>query len=200
MTPVSAPTLHSQQKVWDVVAAKYFILWLLLTVAILGAAGFFVLRSPYQAWRSLAHTQALEPQLEGYSTKLEALKNELAAWQQLPLEQRHQVELMLPSSVDLPNLLTQLEAVANQAGFHVQAIAVGDSATPRGQSKALTTEPNNLKHVQVTVSLTGGNYTTFKQLIVVLQSAWRLLRLESFGFSSDDDSYRFELTAFYYPT
>lgn len=202
-TTIPQPALVvSRQQQWDAFFAKYFNLWLTLVVVIVGVGGFFILRGPYAEWRNLSAVRALQGQLQAYRNSLATLSSEITAWQQLDATSRGQVDIMLPSSSDLPNLLTELEAVAAQAGFQVQALGVGENqVAARGQGAAsVSATPGATHQVQVTMSLANGSYPSFKRLVSVLRRAWRVLRLDSFSFSSDSDAYRVQLTAFYYPS
>lgn len=175
---------------------RFFIWWVTLMVAAALLAGYWVLRAPYQEWLSLGRVDTLATSLTVAREQLSKLAQEAAAWQSLKAQHGNQLDLMLPSKIDVPNLLTQLEAVARATGFRLDAVSVAETTTGVKQARASS---SGVRPVHITMSVSGGGYTKLKELLGAIHRAWRVVQVESFGIGGGEASYRLDLTAFYYP-
>ncbi len=181
---------------WEDVVQHFFTLWLALIVIVVGVAGYYVLRAPYREWRALARSQRLETQLVKYQAQFVTVQQEVSAWRTLAAQRGNQLDLMLPSTDDLPNLLAQLEAVTSTAGFRLAAVSIGEAAaTTRAVSKVAA--PAGVRPLPLSISVTGGSYAKLKELLAAYHRSWRVLTVDSFGVGGDS-SYRLQMTAFYY--
>lgn len=175
---------------------RFFVWWAVLIVIVIAAGGYFLLRTPYREWRTLAGTAKLEAALVVAEQQFKQLQSEASDWRAIEQSRGNQLDLMLPAATDIPNLLTQLEAVARSARFSIDAVAV---AEPAAGARTARASASGLRPLQVTLNISGGSYAQLKDLLDALQHSWRVVQVDSFGVGGGETSFHLELTAFYYP-
>lgn len=168
-----------------------------LVVLIVGLV--FVTWPKYQELAALPKMADLEQELRADQASFNVLQSQIAAWREMTKQIGKDVLLMLPTSVDAPNLLVELDGLASEAGYQAKAIAIADLASVRQSTKVKGIAlPSNVKIVKISLGLSHGNYQSFKKLLAKFESAWRILNVDGFSFGRDD-SYTVELTSFYLP-
>lgn len=190
---------------WQKNLQQHFLWWGVgVAVVILGLGSWFLLKPLYVDLRAGTQVGSLEDHIIKTQNKLIALKKQAKTWEELQQSTQANVNLILPSVNDLPNLIVQLEALAKQTKFNLQGIAISEKSetnktikTPLGiqTSKEL---PGGVRSLKITITLDGGNYTRLKEFLQAAQSAWRLLEVNSISFARDG-GYAVELSAYYYP-
>lgn len=193
---------------WRKNLQQYFLWWGFGTaVVILGLGGWFLLRPLYVDFRAGTQVDSLKDHIIEVQNKLIVLKKQSKTWEELQQNKQENINLILPNFNDLPNLIVQLEALAKQTKFNLQGIAISEKS---GTDKAVNTRlgnktstiakelPSGVRSLKITITLDGGNYTRLKEFLQAVQTAWRLLEVNSISFARDG-SYAVELSAYYYP-
>ncbi len=101
------------------------------------------------------------------------------------------LDLILPNNKDIPNLLVQIEALANGSGVVLNdlAITVSDEKTGSKAQEVRTGEtaqektPTDYKVVGISLKLTAG-YESFKNFLKAVENNLRLVDISSIGFTS----------------
>ncbi|MBN1585058.1 hypothetical protein JW899_01690 [Candidatus Uhrbacteria bacterium] len=162
-------------------------------------AAFLVVAYVAGAW-FLVFSPKIAPLMPGGSYDFTALKGRIAedqayierveaglkAYQAVPEEYRDRVRHMVPEGLDFPELVVQLEEIAerNAVSMEVVDMSVGEPAA------------DGLQALRVTVSFSGGNYLDFKNLMGDLQNLERLLDIVQTGHSPDNGRYQFTMKAY----
>ncbi|MFA4936794.1 MAG: hypothetical protein WC575_00665 [Patescibacteria group bacterium] len=181
---------------------KYFI-WLAILVAliIIGGGGWWQVKPLYLEWRTMTRAQDLEKSLVEINTQVAMLDSKVASWNKIKNQTDTDFHLILPVNIDIPNLLIQIEDLVIQHKYILSSISVSESGITN--TKKVDKNPTNtstgVRSVKITLALSGHGYENFKTLLQALQSAWRMLNVNSFGYSENTDSYSIELTSYYYP-
>lgn len=108
------------------------------------------------------------------------------------------LDIILPEDSDVPNLIVQIEAIANQSGVNIVNIGISIS-DEKGESKAAAARSgasaSQVKSVTdyktIIVDLeVEGDYATLKSFLQVTEANMRLMNIESIEFSqkSQQDS------------
>jgi hypothetical protein len=178
-----------------------------IVVIILGLGGWFLLKPLYTDLRTSTQVDSLKDRIVETQNRLVILKRQAKTWEELQQGEQENINLVLPSVNDLPNLIVQLEALAKQTKFNLQGIAISEkgelnkTTNTRSGSVASTIAkglPSGVRTLKITITLEGGDYTRLKEFLQATQSAWRLLDVNSLSFARDG-SYAVELSAYYYP-
>lgn len=114
---------------------------------------------------------------------------------------------VLPSEESLPELLSQLEMMANSAGLDLKRVSITEveaqavSARQRlqqevdGAQAAPTTK--GLKEVVIQMELDAFTYSSFKSFVKLLETHRRLIDIETFSFQTDNDTQRVQAKTYY---
>lgn len=188
---------------WQQQLAHYFLWWSIgVVVLIVGGGSWFILKPLYHDIRENNQAAQLSVRLDATRNQFAQLKLKSDAW--AAENQTDAINLILPSYSDLPNLLVELEALADHSKFQLQGIAVAEEAvganstTPGGAVAAATTSATSgIRELKVTLNLTNGTYSHLRDFLSLAQSAWRLVAVQSINFGTDS-SYAIELTSYYY--
>ncbi len=179
--------------------AKHFFWWAGVTTAVIVLGGsWWLLRPLYHDLRSNNQAQELAARLTTTEERLGLLQARADDWQKQHQDQA--LAVILPSFSDQPDLLVQLEAIANHAQLKVLAVSLIDQATPTAASSGSAVSPggvDGLRSIKVNLSLAGGNYGRLRDFLQAAQAAWRLLSVESLNFGREG-GYAVTLTSYYY--
>lgn len=167
-----------------------------LLIAVYVAAGFFIIKPKIEVSKQIeAQTQATQLEIENDKVYFENLSRSVAAAQAISPEALDKVELALPSSVDIPEMLVQLNAAASDSGVELLNVNFEGAANrppPTGQP---TAQP-----VNITVSLKVPDYSILKKFLLNMESNLRIYDVQSLSFSGKDPmTSTLLLRSYYYP-
>lgn len=106
------------------------------------------------------------------------------------------LDYIMPSNQDVPNLIVQLEAIANQGGVILQDVNITVGESQKGESKATEvrtgetqtgTSTSAYRFLVVDLKLLG-DYPAFKNFLQALEENIRLMDIESITFMSKTES------------
>ncbi|MBI5733332.1 MAG: hypothetical protein HY973_00080 [Candidatus Kerfeldbacteria bacterium] len=161
--------------------------WLLAVggLMILFLAGVWLWWRPIWSQLALLPTaeSLLEPkqQLEQDIALLNGLKDKLAVVNQDQLER---LKLILPTGQDLPDLVAQLEGIAQKNKFQiltVDFVSGLENSTP--EQLVAGSDRGEPKLLNINLSLSTGNYEQLKSLVADIESSLRLLTITGINFS-----------------
>ena len=186
---------------WQKTLVKNFTSWATLTALVVVILfGWTLIWPKYQEWRSMTRAQDLQGQLRQERVKVDNLKQQVAAWNRIKNQTSSDLQAILPSTIDIPNLLVQLEAVAAQSGFRFLGVSISETgAAVKRRGAGTSVSEAGVRPIKITLSLEGRSYNNFKALLENIRSSWRLLEVNSFSFSAGQISYSLDLTSYYYP-
>ena len=190
-------TQEVQVSWWQKTLVENFTIWASLVVLVLVVVpGWLLVWPKFQEWRAMTKAQTLEGQLVEERQNIDSLKQKVREWDKIKKQAGSDLQAILPSVIDVPDLLVQLEAVAAQSGFRFLGVSISEAGgTARGQS----VNTGGVRPVKITFNLEGNSYGNFKSLLENIRSSWRLLEVDSFSFSESQTSYALDLTSYYYP-
>ena len=146
--------------------------------------------------------------LENYVTSLQALSSAEENFGQSQSANLQLLSQVLPPVKDLANLIAQMEAITRVSGFTLNSLSITengvDQSAAADASEDGTSAPEpaggTLRSLNINLSLSGGGYDTFKDLLENLERHIRLLDVNSISFSNPDEtgSYTLTLTTYYY--
>ena len=143
-----------------------------------------------QITKEFLPTKAKELELlDQYDAKIVALENLSAQAESQNSRSMELLKQVLPSTSNVPELIAQLEALTKKSGFFMGNLSISESiASP---TKKATTGKNqtvdsNLRSINISLSLTGGEYASFKALLDNIEKNVRLLDINSISFSVNE--------------
>lgn len=122
-----------------------------------------------------------------------------------------QIDLLsriLPEQKDIPEIISQLEAIARQSGVQIVSMNIAElkeqeaqSARQRlqsqtGQKTASTTE---IQKLNLQLDVAAHNYESMKRFIESLQSHVRVMDVQRFAYSPDNQSHTVNVITYYQP-
>jgi len=126
--------------------------------------------------------------LAQYNTKINDLES-LAA--QVESQNSRSMELLrqiLPTQANVPELIAQLDALTKKSGFFIGNLGITESmgGFDKKASTSATTQGTNLRLLNITLTLSGGDYASFKVLLDNIEKNVRLLDVNSVSFSTNE--------------
>ncbi|MCX6785792.1 MAG: hypothetical protein NTZ18_02995 [Candidatus Komeilibacteria bacterium] len=139
--------------------------------------------------------------LDAYSQKLGELDAKIKSFQEKYKQAAVDLNQILPSQAQVPELIAELDALVKQAGFTLNSLDIAeagktaktdeaadnpDAAAVAPASPAPPADNNltNVQPVDITMAVTGGDYPAFKVLLDKIEKNIRLLDLVSIKFSA----------------
>jgi len=150
--------------------------------------------------------QELEKRL-AFFKKLQKLKKEYESIQAIEEEKIYSV---IPNSNQIPELLLQLEAIAEESGIEISSVTFSDSVNNNENYPGLTASNSNdtnpdpiqsiagLGRVSFSFSLTGSNYSKLKIFLDKIERNVRLMDIKSINFAAGAESVSISLETYYY--
>ncbi|HBV32998.1 TPA: hypothetical protein DEB72_00500, partial [Patescibacteria group bacterium] len=160
---------------WQKTLVKNFTSWATLTALVVVILfGWTLIWPKYQEWRSMTRAQDLQGQLRQERVKVDNLKQQVAAWNSIKNQTSSDLQAILPSTIDIPNLLVQLEAVAAQSGFRFLGVSISETgAAVKRRGAGTSVSEAGVRPIKITLSLEGRSYNNFKALLENIRSSWR---------------------------
>ncbi|MEA3249685.1 MAG: type 4a pilus biogenesis protein PilO [Patescibacteria group bacterium] len=171
---------------------KYLPVIIVVVVLSYGVGAYFLLFMP-----KIGHLmpggsldlKPLEARLGDYQAYLSRIIEEKEQFEQVHKDHVSKIPTILPDKPDEPNLYVQMDAIAQGNGLVLVSIdTVVDEAT---------TGPHGVKKVRISLSLAGGTYQEFQNLLNDLERLVRVSDIESVTFSSGGTDYSVILTAYF---
>ncbi len=133
----------------------------------------------------IASTQ-LDSEISGADKQLESLKKAQSTLTQLG-DIPHQLTLAVPEDKDMPNLITELEAVAAKYNIILPAIAVSDGSGASADAAAGTVSTVAGNTISFSFSLPG-SFDDLHGLIGAFEKDIRFMNIKSVSISTSTDS------------
>jgi hypothetical protein len=184
--------------------------WTVLGVVVVSCASFFLIVSPQ--WSRVGAGKELDVAgLESTYTERERALNQIKSLRD-NYDKIEQAEIallsnILPTQKNIPELLQQLEAIARQSGVSLidinisevteKAITARQALQQEVGSAAAAQKGKEIKQLNIQLQVTTSQYPAFKQLLEQLQSHTRLLDVESYLMSTEDETQSITLKAYY---
>ncbi len=184
---------------WKSSLVNYFSWWALVVAAIIIGLGSWLMVYPvYEQWNTMTKAEQLSEELSIYQSQYDNLISKSNDWKKLNRSVGKDLYLILPQDIDLPNLMTEIDAVVKSSIFTLNGIAFNDGSREQVRTGSKEESRAGIKVVRIVINVSGGNYTAFKELVKKIESAWRLLEVRDVSFVTDD-AYTIELASYYYP-
>lgn len=187
---------------------RYYI-WLIIIISlvILAVGFFYVLRPAYERMFDLSAQQLpiqekKLAELEKYQNDLEALGKTIGEFTSTKQTDLDKLKEILPSSSEIANLFAEMEALIESNGFNLSDITFSEprvivSAPPiaESQNDDLSNEGKvnqpaepavaqpQISTVEISLSISGGGYQAFKNLLNKIQTHLRVLDVTSINFN-----------------
>lgn len=156
-------------------------------------------------------TVTLGEQLKNKQSQLDNLKKLQANFEAINDSDIDLVSRILPDEEQIPELLTQLEVIAKQSGVSLIGVNVSEVEEAGKQSaserlKAQLQQSNKaaastgIKSISVQLDVSAFNYLSFRQFIDSLQSHTRLMDIQRFNFSTENQFHSITLHTYYLET
>lgn len=184
--------------------------WTVLGVVVVSAASFFLLVSPQ--WARVGLGKELDVvSLESTHAERERVLNQIKAlrdnYEEIDQEDIALLSHILPTHKGIPELLQQLEAIARQSGVSLTDINISE-VTQKGVTAkqalqqevggaAAAAKGKEIKQMNIQIQVSTNQYPAFKQLLEQIQSHTRLLDVESYLFSTEEETQSLTLKAYY---
>ena len=131
-----------------------------------------------------------------------------AAYDQISEKQIDLLSRMMPEDKDIPEIISQLEAIARQSGVQIVSMNISElkeqetqSARQRLQSQTSEKKTNtpDIQKLNIQLDVAAHNYSTMKGFIESLQSHVRVMDVQRFSYSPENQSQTVSVIAYYQP-
>ncbi|MFZ6015975.1 MAG: type 4a pilus biogenesis protein PilO [Patescibacteria group bacterium] len=172
---------------------EYYGSLILLLLALLVGAGFFVIKPQIDEYKDMrAYTESLRQETNNENTYLAGLKRSVAAAQTIAPGVLEKVDKALPHHFRIPEMLVHMGNAANAANVEIGSISFD---APSGVIS------KGLQEVNVTMTLKADGYTSLKKFLHELEVSLRIIDVQTItvsGFGTDSASFSLQMTAYYY--
>lgn len=190
---------------------RALIMWtVFLSVAISAAAFFFVVMPQWQRVGpgrefDIAAQEESVSARQRYLDQLKALRANYSKISQTDIEL---VSRVLPTQRAIPELLQQMESMGRESGLEVVAINVADVAETRATARqqlqaevggAAARQSAAIKVMTLQLQISTNRYDRFKAFVNALQSNARIIDVESYVFSTDQEVQSLTAKTYYLP-
>lgn len=148
--------------------------------------------------------------LNKYSQKLKELAAKVSGFQTKYSQEVSDLNQVLPAQAQIPELIAELDALVQKSGFRINSLDInetspktpakkipensdGASGLAENPTEQLNNNLENLHLLEVTLSVSGGDYPAFKVLLNKIEKNIRLLDLISIKFSAVDNNEAYSL-------
>lgn len=182
--------------------SKYIKILIIIEVIVVFALGYMYLVKPKfnELTNSLAILKDKNTELseiQNYQTKSEDLRKEYEDVKNQNLNDIKKLQNILPQEKELPELMAQIEALADRQGLILADITINNSSNIDSSSsdKAKQDVANNAKdiirEIEVSISILGGDgtYDKVKSFLSAMENHIRLIDITSFSFDEKMTSY-----------
>lgn len=189
----------------------------ILVFVVVLLAGFYFLLIPRiknlrELSKSLLPAKMAELEiLDIYSNKIDELETLIKSFQNKYSTQIKDLEQVLPTKAQLPELIAQLDALFQKSGFSIISLTFAETDLAKGEarnkeSSAESEEAGgllpekNLRPIELTLDIAGGDYPAFKALLNKIEKHIRLLDIisVSFGSGREEGIYTLNMRTYYF--
>ena len=200
-----------------VIFNKYYkLIIVFLSLAILGTAFFGWLRPKYLDVRQLT-TQKIPArekrlaQLTTYYNGLVKLSQHLDIIQQEQQSDFEKIKKILPNRAEIDNLFAQMESLIQASGYDLNSVSFSapiiKGTAPSSLEQPPSTSASKIGVVDIDLTIQGGGYEEFKNLLANIERHLRIMDVSSINFSDvnvDEEagekaSYTLSLRTYYLP-
>lgn len=182
-----------------------------LCVAISGLSFFFVVMPQWSrvgAGKELdvAAMESTLQERESYLSQLKALRTN---YEKIPQEDISLLSRILPTDRAVPELMQQLEAMSRESGVGLSSVNLSDVVETRASARQQLQQEvsgapaavidKSIKQITVQLQIETSQYDRFKQFLNALQSNDRILDVESYLFSTDQEIQTITAKTYYLP-
>lgn len=186
--------------------------WTALLSVLISAAAFLLVVQPQ--WNRVGvgkelDVEALQNTLEERERYLNQLKALRSNFEKIPATDVDLLSRVLPTDKGIPELLTQLEAIGQQSGVDISDVNISEVAESRASARQQLQQEvaksqtsagsKSIKSLNVQIQVTTDRYDRFKQFLESLQTNNRILDVESYLFSTDQEIQTVTLKTYYLP-
>lgn len=191
------PTTLADQKLGQWVAQHFFGTLVLVVVVVL-LLGFLLFLRP-EIKRGNSFSQDVIKRLTADIKASELLIQQIDAFRDkftatTPTAMLDKLNEVLPPTSQIPNLIINLEAVAEVSGLQIRNLNITE-VPAAGQGDSQQTEIP--QQVMIKMDLTGGGYNAFKSFLIALERNVRLFDVEDLSFDPTKDSFSIRGAAYY---
>jgi Tfp pilus assembly protein PilO len=193
------------------------IILLIIIIIMIGGYYFFLTDKIGQINEQKSGLAEKEAELETlgvYADKLGNLEKIVNDFQRKNSEMVAKLDVILPNSAQLPELLAQLEGLVGYSNFKIKGLnavkATEERTSAKTKSKAAKQEekttiigtlPQNIKTLKVSLTVAGGDYPEFKKFLNNIEKHVRIFDVTSFSFNASKDgvsNYSINLQTYYF--
>ncbi len=173
---------------------------------------FFLLRPQWQKYRSLPDPATYAAAKLSVNEQIATLSELKAEYGKLTATDFTRLDLFLPKGKDIPNLLAQLEGLAEFTGFEIESLGLADAPQDAQESRVVRDSQGEvvgvnlgeqgaasgpeLKELQLTLTLGPGTYEQLKKFIAATEESLRAMTLTSLTFTSKSSQQSVGFTGF----
>lgn len=183
-----------------ILARYYKWLTLLSIIIIIALSYYYILEPKYQevGVGGRYDLASLESELILRNDYLEKLKQLEANYNKIAQADIDKLEKILPEEKDIPGLFVQLQALAEDHGFLLTSVSIGDMPDNTANKKSVAT----IQKMNISINLIGrgtSSYTEVKNFLSALEYNLRLFDVNAVYFSPDSSEYSINIFTYYYP-
>lgn len=179
---------------------EYYGSLVLALIAIAMLSGYVFIKPKldgYKEIRALTETTLVDAQNE--KRYLDALSRSVAAAQTISPDVLRKVDTALPRSIEIPEILVELDRLAADNGVKIKAVTL-DAAARKPAGGAATTE--GIQTVGMNISVEAKGYESVKDFLRVLETNLRIFDVQALNVASFDEessAFTLQMKTYYYP-
>lgn len=187
------PELQKKSLMITVLGNNYWSVLILSGILIFGASYFLYFKSEIEKLRAGGEFDSSRYSMElGARTQsLNNLKQSVAFLNSISKLDREKIDRMLPAMPDEPSLVLAIETMVRDSGLVLLSIDAKQGAELKESSI------KNLKTIDVTLGIGGGDYTGLKAFLDSIERNLRLSDIVSFAYNPGSSAYSVRLRAYY---
>ncbi len=195
MSPVQTPILNTPPPEAPRRQRSWWPYTIALSIIILLAGSWFLWLPQWQEGKAVPPVIGFEDSRRAVQAELDSLKKLTTEYEKLTATDLLRLDLALPRGQDIPNLLAQLEGVAEAANFTIKEFSF--SATKNSATLPIVKmdEEGNVtnrsfevavgpQEIKINLGIVGGDYMALKKFIATAEKSIKLLQLSSVTFNS----------------
>lgn len=172
---------------------------LVVMIVIAGAGWWWFLKPAYREYqdvrqRGIPELMNQKERMEGFVRKAKRIDGQL---KQINRNDQLKLEEAVPSMFDVPDIVTNMEALATVSGLSMGSVGMTDGGGGGGAG-ASNTLPPRVTTAGVSMSVSGINYLKFKELLGRLVTNSRIIDVPAISFSTGIDAIQLNITMYAY--
>ena len=173
---------------------EYYRTIAVVSFILVGTAGWFFFIRPLEARIAITRVATIEgiaakERFAEQKATFERLRSDLTKVSPTIVDK---ISRLSPKGRDVPQLLVELEALANETGLLLKDIGVSE-----GKTESEKAFPKGVKSIDLVITVSAGDYSTLKRFLDAVEKNVRLLNVKSFTFAKGLQSYIINVQAYY---